>query len=58
MDPEVKSVLTASVAANLCPTVLGQVSKKLLHVFNEVIIITKEKGSTFLSLACKRKFLR
>lgn len=27
MDPEVKSVLTASVAANLCPTVLGQVSE-------------------------------
>ncbi|CAL8070726.1 unnamed protein product [Orchesella dallaii] len=26
MDPDVKSVLTASVAANLCPTVLGQVS--------------------------------
>ncbi|ODM93333.1 Alanine aminotransferase 2 [Orchesella cincta] len=24
MDPDVKSVLTASVAANLCPTVLGQ----------------------------------
>lgn len=58
MDSEVKSVLTASVAANLCPTVLGQVSKKLLHDFNEVIIIPKEKGSTFLSLACKRKFLR
>lgn len=31
MDPEVKSVLTASVAANLCPTVLGQVSRKLLR---------------------------
>jgi hypothetical protein len=32
MDPDVKSILFASVAAKLCPTVIGQVSSQLAYI--------------------------
>lgn len=48
MDPDVKSVLTASVAANLCPTVLGQVSiKDETFLFYELIIIANNELHNF-----------
>jgi len=49
MDPDVKSVLTASVAANLCPTVLGQVSflstKSEVNLVEKAIIQWEEKST-------------